>query len=109
LGCLLTLLVLAVVGYYGAGIGAHVFRYVRLLEEMNTQARLARYIDNTIIRDRLVAKVEQLGLPSEARRFTVRRTANPREITVRTSYEVDLELPFTAYTYTFKPEARAPL
>ena len=108
IGCLVTLLVVTVVAYYGVGIGGHVYRYLRLLEEMNAQAGLARYIDNTIIRSRLRQSVDDLDLPSDARRFTIRRTARPREITISTEYEVDVELPFFVYTYSFRPEARAP-
>ena len=108
-GCLFTLLLLAVATYYGIGIGGHYFRYFRLLDEMRTQARLATNIDNAAIQRRLLGKLEQLDLPSEARRFTIRRTARPREIVIRTSYPVTFELPFYEYVHTFNPEARAPL
>lgn len=108
LGCLFTLLVMTAIGYYGVGAGGHVYRYLRLLEEMNAQARLARYIDNTIIRARLIQSVDRFELPSEARKFTIRRTARPREITIRTEYQVDVELPFFVYTHSFRPQARAP-
>ena len=108
IGCLFSLLVVTVLVYYGVGIGGHAYRYLRLLEEMNTQARLARYIDNTIIRARLIQRVDQLELPDEARRFTIRRTARPREITIRTEYQIEVELPFFVYPYSFRPQARAP-
>lgn len=108
IGCLFSLLIVTVLVYYGVGIGGHAYRYLRLLEEMNAQARLARYIDNTIIRARLIQRVDQLELPSEARRFTIRRTARPREITIRTEYQVEVELPFTVYPFSLRPEARAP-
>ena len=108
-GCLLTLLVLAVAIYYGIGAGGHVFRYARLVDEMRTQARLATNIDNATIQRRLLGKIEELNLPSEARRLTIRRTARPREIVIRTSYPVEFELPFYVYTHTFNPEAKAPL
>jgi hypothetical protein len=109
MGCLLTLLVLAVVVYYGVGAGGHLFKYARFVEEMRTQAGLATNIDNATIQRRLLAKIEELGLPSEARRLTIRRTARPREIVIRTSYPVAFELPFYEYVHTFTPEAKAPL
>lgn len=108
-GCLFTLLLLAVATYYGIGIGGHYFRYFRLLDEMRTQARLATNIDNATIQRRVLGKIEELDLPSEARRLTIRRTARPREILIRTSYPVTFELPFYVYVHTFTPEARAPL
>ena len=108
-GCLFTLLLLAVVIYYGIGASGHLFKYVRLLDEMRTQARLATNIDNATIQRRLLGKIEELNLPPEARRLTVRRTARPREIVIRTSYPVAFELPFYVYVHTFNPEAKAPL
>jgi hypothetical protein len=109
LGCLITLAVLAVVVYYGIGIGGHYFRYFRLLDEMKTQARLATNVDNATIRNRVLAMIEQLQLPDDARRLTIRRTVRPRQITISTSYQVAFELPFYVHTHTFNPQARAPL
>lgn len=109
LGCLITLAVLAVVVYYGIGVGGHYFRYFRLLDEMKTQARLATNVDNATIHNRVLAMIEQLQLPDDARRLTIRRTARPRQITISTSYQVAFELPFYVYTHTFNPQARAPL
>ena len=110
LGCLITLAVLAVVVYYGIGIGGHYFRYFRLLDEVKTQARLATNVDNATIRIRLLAMIEQLQLPDDARRITIRRIAQPRrQITISTSYQVAFKLPFYVYTHTFNPQARAPL
>ncbi len=108
-GCLFTLLLLALVSYYGVGIGGHYVRYFRLLDEMRTQARLAVNVDNATIQRRLLGKIEELDLPSEARRLSIRRTARPRQIVIRTSYPVSFELPFYVHVHTFNPEAKAPL
>jgi hypothetical protein len=108
-GCLFILLLLAVAVYYGIGIGGHYFRYLRLVDEMRTQARMATNIDNGTIQRRLIRRIEELDLPSEARRLTIRRTARPREIVIKASYPVTFELPFYVYVHTFNPEARAPL
>ena len=109
LGCLITLAVLAVVVYYGIGIGGHYYRYLRLLDEMKTQARLATNVDNATIRNRLLARIEQLQLPDDARRLTIRRILRPRSITISASYQVAFEFPFHIHTHTFTPQARAPL
>ena len=108
-GCVLTLLVLVVAVYYGIGIGGHYVTYFRFLDEMRTQARLASTVDNATIQRRLLDRIEELGLPAEARRVSIRRTARPREIRISTSYQVTFELPFYVHVHTFNPEARAPL
>jgi hypothetical protein len=82
-GCLFILLLLAVAVYYGIGIGGHYFRYLRLVDEMRTQARMATNIDNGTIQRRLIRR--------------------------KASYPVTFELPFYVYVHTFNPEARAPL
>lgn len=108
-GCLITLVVLAAVLYYGIPVGGHVFRYLQLLDEMKSTVQFASTIEDVEIRRRVLNKIEALGLPAEARKLTIRRTARPREIRVSTSYDVVINLPFTTYTYTFRPEARARL
>jgi hypothetical protein len=108
-GCLFTLLLLVTVGYYGVNVGTVYLQYWRLMDEMNTNARLATNLDDRTILRRVRAKVDELGLPAEARKVTIRRTRRPREIRIKTSYEVILELPFVTYSVTLTPEARQPL
>lgn len=109
LGCLFTLLILVFGGYYAVNIGGVFLDYYRLLDEMKANARLATNLNDQTIMRRILAKVDELGLPDEARKVSIRRTARPREIRIMTSYEVTLELPFIAYTVQFNPEARQPL
>ena len=109
LGCLVWLLVIVSVLYYGLPIGRVVFKDGILRAEMRTQARLAPSIDDATIRRRLLRKIEELQLPNESRRLTIRRTSRPREILIRTSYEVTFVLPFYSFPLTFRPEARLPL
>ncbi len=108
-GCLLTLLLLILVAYYGFGIGQVYYKYWRLKDEMRTQARLAPGIDDDTIRRRLQRKVEELQLPEEARRLRIRRTVRPREISISTTYQDTLHLPLYRYPVTLTPEARQPL
>ena len=109
LGCVFTLLLLVVGLYYGIPIGTVYVNYWRFREEMKTQARLAPSIDNAAIRRRLQSKVEQLGLPNEAKQITIRRTLRPREIVISTSYEQTIDLPFVRHTFTLTPEVKNPL
>lgn len=106
-GCLLTLLVLGAVGYYGAGAGAAYFRYWQLLDEMKSQARFAPTLEDPVIRRRLVTKAQELELPAEASRFVIRRLARPREIVITTRWQDTVNLPFYNWVITFQPEARA--
>ena len=108
-GCLISLLVLAVVLYYGINIGEVWYRYGQIQGEMRSQARLAPSLTNGVIRRRLRAKVEDLGLPEEAKDFRIRRSPETRRITITTEYEESVDLPFFNRTFHLTPSAEAPL
>ena len=108
LGCLLFLLLCAAVAYLGTPVGLQAFKYYQLTDEMKTQVRFAETLTNQELRERIVERIEELGLPNEAiRRLTIERGGRPPEIRIATSYRVTFEFPFYTYTYTFKPVARA--
>ncbi len=109
LGCLFTLLLFATGLYYGVNVGGVYLKYYRLLDEMRTQAKVAPSIDDGTIRRRVLRKVDQLNLPPDARKLTIRRTQRPREIRISTTYQDTLVLPFYKYAITLTPEARQPL
>jgi len=67
------LLIAAAVGYYGHGLGFSYIAYNRMSEEMQTQAGFAPALDDGAIRRRLIAKAEELDLPEDAKRITIRR------------------------------------
>ena len=106
-GCVLRLLLLAVVAYYAVGVGTVYVRYWRLRETMNTQARLAPGLTDAVIRRRLIARVRELRVPGEATRFVIRRREQPREILISTSWQETIDLPFYTWVVTFRPTARA--
>lgn len=110
-GCLLSLLIFVAVLYYGVNIGEVYFRYYRLLDEMQTQSRLAPGIDDGTIRRRIQAAVEEIGVPDSAggRQLLIRRTASPREIVIETHYSESVSLPLFNHTFTFHPRATQPL
>ncbi|MBI4421321.1 MAG: hypothetical protein HY560_10885 [Gemmatimonadetes bacterium] len=108
-GCLLLLLALAVVAYYGVGIGSAYFNYWQMESEMRSQARLAPGLTDEVITRRLVARAQELGLPPEARRIRIRRIERSRQIVITTSWPQRLELPFFALVVPMRPEARAQL
>lgn len=110
-GCLLSLLIFVAALYYGVNIGEVFFRYYRLLDEMQTQSRLAPGIDDGTIRRRIQAAVEEIGVPDSAggRQLLIRRTASPREIVIETRYSESVSLPFFNHNFNFHPRATQPL
>ena len=109
-GCLLSLLVFVGLLYYGVHIGEVYFRYYRLLDEMQSQARIAAALDDGTIRRRVQAAVEEIGLPDSAgTRLIVRRTASPRQILLETRYSEWVRLPLFNHSFSFNPKATQPL
>ncbi|MGH7530047.1 MAG: hypothetical protein ACREMN_06660 [Gemmatimonadales bacterium] len=109
-GCLVSLLIFVAVLYYGVNIGEVYLRYFRLVDEMETQARLAAAIDDGTIQRRVQAAVDRLGLPEAAgRQLVVRRTATPRQIVIETRYSESVSLPLFHHTFSFNPKATQPL
>lgn len=108
-GCLLLVLVAVAVAYFAADNANIYLEYVQMLHEMRVQAHFAvRQTDETI-QKKLVAKAEELGLPDEARHFTIQRTVNPSEIIISTTWEETLELPYYRYRITLHPVVREQL
>ena len=108
-GCLFSLLVFVVALYYGVNIGEVYFRYYRLLDEMDSQARIAAGLDNGTIARRIAAAVGEIGIPDSAAKVVVRRTLSPREITITTDYSETVDLPLFNHTFVFHPKATQPL
>jgi len=109
LGCLFSLLLVAVVFYYGIDIGRVYWNYYKLLDQMKVSARFAQTQTDEQILRALRGTVDELGLPDQAKRFVIRRNPSPRTIQIRTEYNVEVELPFTVHVITLKPEAEARL
>ncbi len=103
-GCLLSLLIIVAVAYFGVPIAGSYIRYYRFRNEMQTQARFAPSINDSTIRRRLLLKIEELGLPEGARRLRIRRGS--REILITTSWQEPIELPFYTMVITLQPEVR---
>lgn len=113
LGCLVTLLVLVFVVYYGIKFFEVRYRYYQMQDEVRNDATFAPTLSDEVIRRRLVARADTLGLPLGARAWTIRRTREPREIFIYGAYDdsVVLDLPGIrkVFRFRFEPQARAPL
>lgn len=108
-GCLFSLLVVVVALYYGINIGEVYYRFYQMQEEMTSQARMAPGISDLVIRRRLQAKAEALGLPPEARDIRITRSGQARQITIQSRYAESVDLPFFNHTFTLTPRAEAQL
>lgn len=102
LGCLVSLLLVVTVAYFGFNIGEVYLRFFRLRDAMEQDARFAHNRDDVAIRAHLTAVVDSLGLPDEASRVTIRREA--RRIVISTAYSEHVELPMFVKEFRFTPQ-----
>ena len=105
IGCLFALLIAAVLLYYGVNVGRIYWRYYKLTDEMETSARFAHGRTDQEITRHLTGVAQDLELPAQAMRFTIRRTQLPPLVSIRTEYRVTFELPFHNRIIILKPHA----
>ena len=109
-GCLISLLVFVALLYYGVKIGGVYMRYYQLLDEMQSQARVAAALDDGTIRRRLQAAFQEIGVSENATtNLRIRRSLSPREIDIDTSYSEAVHLPLFNHIFEFHPRATEPL
>ena len=109
LGCLVSLLFLAAIVYFGLPIGIDFFDEGRLKQEMKANARLATNLSDEDITRRLQTTIRDLELPDEGLRIRITRATRPREIIIQTEWTVIWEVPFYQRAYVFRPEVRSPI
>ncbi len=108
-GCLVSLVILVVAVYYGIHFGQPWLRYYQLLDEMRVSARLAPTLSDGVIRRRLEAKVDELALPADAKKFQITRSGNPRRIVITTTYSETVDVPLFGHTFHYVPTAEEAL
>jgi len=102
LGCLVGVLLLVTVAYFGFNIGEVYVRFFRLKDAMAQKARFAHNRDDNTIRLHLAAVADSLGLPDEAGRVIVTRDA--ARIIIKTRYTEHVELPLFVREFHFEPQ-----
>ena len=102
LGCLVSLLLLVTITYFGFNIGEVYLRFFRLKDAMVQEARFAHNRDDNAIRARLAAVADSLGLPDEAGHVKVRREAG--RIVISSEYSEHVELPLFVREFHFAPQ-----
>jgi hypothetical protein len=103
LGCLLTLLIVAVVVYFGVGIGEAYFRFYQFQDTMRQEVRFAAHNTDSAILRHLRAQADSLGLPEAAGVVTLQRDG--RHIELESDYYERIELPLTVREVHFNPHA----
>lgn len=108
-GCVISLVILVAGVYYGIHFGQPWVRYYQLLDEMRVSARLAPTLSDGVIRRRLEAKVDELGLPEDAKKFQITRSGKPRKIVITTQYSETVTVPIFSHTFVYVPTAEESL
>ena len=103
LGCLVGLLLLVTVVYFGFNIGEVYFRYYRLKDAMEQEVRFADTRPDSAIKTHMRAVADSLGLPEAAGRVDIER-ADGRVI-ISSDYSEHVELTMFVREYHFKPRA----
>jgi hypothetical protein len=103
-GCLVSILVLMVVLYYGINLGRVWWRYFEIQDRMKMAARYSQNQSDAQIQAQLKADALDIGLPGDAARFRLTRVAHPPSITITTEYHEDIDLPLLKKTLTFRPK-----
>jgi hypothetical protein len=92
MGCLLPLLVLALLVYFAIDFGEAYFRAYQFEDSMRSDAQFASTLTDDKIRGHLAALADTLSLPPGAELVTINRT--PSSITIWSDYDEVIKLPF---------------
>lgn len=104
LGCLVMLLLLAAVSYFGFHVGEKFLGYYRFRDAMRQEARFAGRNSDLVIRTRLRALADSIDLPDEA--HTIRISRGEHSISISAEYREVIEGPVVMRGIRFNPRAR---
>lgn len=109
LGCLFTLLLIAVAVYFGVDYLRIQMKYAKMSDEVKEKAAFAAVIDDQTIRRQLVASADSLGIPLGPREWVIRRTYDPRYITIQgqyiDSFIINVPGVYKVFHFKFTPRA----
>jgi hypothetical protein len=111
LGCLVSIAVLALIAYTAVQFVPPWMHYAQFRDEMRANARFGTTLADSSIKTRLVAQVDSLHLPPEAKKITIRRRGGrPPTITISAEYDERVKVPiFGIKILHFKPSVRESL
>jgi hypothetical protein len=102
IGCLVGLLLVVTIAYFGFNIGEVYLRFFRLRDAMEQEARFAHNRTDDAIRLRMAALADSLGLPEAAGRLRIIRRSD--RITISSDYSEHVELPLFVREFKFTPQ-----
>lgn len=102
-GCLVYLLIIAAVLYFGIPAGEAYFRYLEYRDAMRQELRFRSNLSNEKIKAHLKLVADSLGLPEEAGDVTVERKGHV--VTVEAVYDESVQLPGFKKVIRFQPRA----
>jgi hypothetical protein len=103
IGCLLILLIVTVIGYFGVNVGEAYLDFYRYQDRMKSEAMFAAHTTDAVIRSHIAAYADSLGLPASAGNVIVRR--GKHNIFIYADYIVPIELPGHVREFHFNPSA----
>jgi hypothetical protein len=103
LGCLLTMIIIAVIGYFGVHVGKAYWGYYQFQDRMKQEARFAMHRSDALITKRLKEFADSLDLPEGAHNVNVRR--RQRTIQIWAEYYQIIEFPGFVREVYFHPQA----
>jgi hypothetical protein len=103
LGCLLSLLLVAVAVYVGVNLFEVYWRYFEFRDAMRQEVRFGAQITDEKMKVHLAALADSMGLPDEAGHVTVVRTG--QTVSVSADYVERVVFPMYSRTIHFRPSA----
>ena len=100
-GCLIMVLVVAAIGYFGLGVGQVYWNYFQFRDRMQQEARFAGSRTDGVIKRRIAMFADSLGLPEGAKQVRVRRAQ--RHVYIWAEYYENIELPFLSKELLLSP------
>jgi hypothetical protein len=97
------LLVVTALGYFGFNLGEAYFNLYRYQDRMKGEAKFAVNTTDALIKMRIAAFADSLGLPEPANKVIVRR--GQHDIFIYANYSVQIELPGHVRELHFNPHA----
>ena len=103
IGCLVLVILIAILIYVGNAVGQVYWRYYQYQDAFTQQARFAAHAADDSIIARLRAQADSLDLPPDAQRIHVRRTTTG--ISIWTQYTDSIDLPIVGRDVDFTVHA----
>ena len=103
LGCLVTLMVIAAICYFGVNVGEVYLKFYQFQDAMRQEVRFAQHNSDAAILRHLRAQADSLELPEAAGDVVLQRDG--RHIEIESEYYQHVELPGYVRELHFNPHA----